>query len=66
MRYCTCNDLFLTLVFFRETDADWDKELADDVKGECEAKYGPVDRIKVERESQVKSMFLPRSLATDQ
>jgi len=35
-----------------ETDTDWDKELADDVKGECETKYGPVDRIKVERESQ--------------
>ncbi|KAI9509074.1 hypothetical protein F5148DRAFT_978870 [Russula earlei] len=35
-----------------ETDADWDKELGDDVKGECESKYGPVDRIKVERESQ--------------
>lgn len=35
-----------------ETDADWDKELAEDVKGECEVKYGPVDRIKVERESQ--------------
>ncbi|KAI0308240.1 hypothetical protein B0F90DRAFT_1813531 [Multifurca ochricompacta] len=35
-----------------EADTDWDKELADDVKGECEAKYGPVDRIKVEKESQ--------------
>ncbi|KAI0257104.1 splicing factor CC1-like protein [Lactifluus subvellereus] len=35
-----------------ETDADWDKELSDDVKGECETKYGPVDRIKVEKESQ--------------
>ncbi|KAH9065714.1 hypothetical protein EDB87DRAFT_1672381 [Lactarius vividus] len=35
-----------------ETDADWDKELADDVKGECEGKYGSVERIKVEKESQ--------------
>ncbi|KAI9460614.1 hypothetical protein BJY52DRAFT_1118076 [Lactarius psammicola] len=35
-----------------ETDADWDKELAEDVKGECEGKYGPVERIKVEKESQ--------------
>ncbi|KAI0003714.1 hypothetical protein BJV74DRAFT_876070 [Russula compacta] len=35
-----------------ETDADWDKELAEDVKGECESKYGSVDGIKVERESQ--------------
>jgi hypothetical protein len=56
----------LTLVFCRETDADWDKELAEDVKGECEVKYGPVDRIKVERESQVKSVLLPRSSATKQ
>ncbi|KAH9003988.1 hypothetical protein EDB86DRAFT_3062364 [Lactarius hatsudake] len=35
-----------------ETDADWDKELAEDVKGECEGKYGSVERIKVEKESQ--------------
>ncbi|KAI0275099.1 hypothetical protein BC834DRAFT_814949 [Gloeopeniophorella convolvens] len=35
-----------------ETEADWDKDLAEDVKGESEEKYGPVDRIKVERESQ--------------
>jgi RNA-binding protein 39 len=35
-----------------ETDTDWDKELADDVKGECEGKYGPVEGIKIERESQ--------------
>jgi len=35
-----------------ETDPDWDKELAEDVKGECEGKYGPVEGIKIERESQ--------------
>ncbi|KAN0133289.1 hypothetical protein V8E53_009013 [Lactarius tabidus] len=35
-----------------ETDADWDRELAEDVKGECEGKYGSVERIKVERETQ--------------
>ncbi|ETW87166.1 hypothetical protein HETIRDRAFT_99556 [Heterobasidion irregulare TC 32-1] len=35
-----------------ETERDWDKDLADDVKGECEEKYGPVDRIKVVKESQ--------------
>ena len=34
-------------------ERDWDKDLADDVKGECEEKYGPVDRIKVVKESQV-------------
>jgi hypothetical protein len=44
------SDLF---IFPRETGRDWDKELAEDVKGECEEKYGKVESIKVERESQV-------------
>ncbi|KAG8928440.1 hypothetical protein FRC02_006899 [Tulasnella sp. 418] len=35
-----------------ETDPDWDKELATDVKDECESKYGPVEALKVEKESQ--------------
>ncbi|KAF8530949.1 hypothetical protein JB92DRAFT_2804066 [Gautieria morchelliformis] len=35
-----------------ETERDWDKDLAEDVKGECEQQYGKVDRIKVEKESQ--------------
>ncbi|KZT02659.1 splicing factor, CC1-like protein [Laetiporus sulphureus 93-53] len=35
-----------------ETERDWDKELAEDVKGECEEKYGKVEFIKVEKESQ--------------
>ncbi|KAI0076065.1 splicing factor, CC1-like protein [Panus rudis PR-1116 ss-1] len=35
-----------------ETERDWDKDLADDVKSECEEKYGRVDFIKVEKESQ--------------
>ncbi|CCL99044.1 uncharacterized protein FIBRA_01053 [Fibroporia radiculosa] len=35
-----------------ETERDWDKDLAEDVKGECEDKYGKVEFIKVERESQ--------------
>ncbi|KAH7883549.1 hypothetical protein F5I97DRAFT_1813832 [Phlebopus sp. FC_14] len=35
-----------------ETEREWDKELADDVKGECEDKYGNVDAIKVEKDSQ--------------
>ncbi|KIJ45270.1 hypothetical protein M422DRAFT_251452 [Sphaerobolus stellatus SS14] len=34
-----------------ETEKDWDKELAEDVKGECESQYGKVERIKVEKES---------------
>ncbi|KAJ3720014.1 splicing factor CC1-like protein [Lentinula raphanica] len=35
-----------------ETEKDWDKDLADDVKGECEEKYGKVEAIKVEKETQ--------------
>ncbi|KAJ2931145.1 hypothetical protein H1R20_g5968, partial [Candolleomyces eurysporus] len=35
-----------------ETEANWDKELAEDVKGECESKYGPVSALKVEKDSQ--------------
>jgi len=35
----------------QETDPDWDKDLAEDVKGECSSKYGQVAHIKVERDS---------------
>jgi len=35
-----------------ETERDWDKDLAEDVKGECESKYGAVTAIKVEKETQ--------------
>ncbi|KAF9453850.1 splicing factor, CC1-like protein [Macrolepiota fuliginosa MF-IS2] len=35
-----------------ETERDWDKDLAEDVKGECATKYGKVHAIKVERDSQ--------------
>lgn len=45
--------LCLYLLFFSETEKDWDKDLAEDVKGECEYKYGKVEAIKVEKESQV-------------
>lgn len=34
-----------------ETDPGWDTDLRDDVKSECEAKYGPVVEIYVEKES---------------
>ncbi|KDN53001.1 splicing factor, CC1-like protein [Tilletiaria anomala UBC 951] len=34
-----------------EVERDWDTDLANDVKEECEAKYGGVERIHVERES---------------
>ena len=43
-----------------ETERDWDKDLAEDVKGEVEEKYGRVDFIKVEKESQVR-LLLSRS-----
>ncbi|KAF7985348.1 hypothetical protein HWV62_6563 [Athelia sp. TMB] len=35
-----------------ETERDWDKELAEEVRAECEDKYGPVAGIKVEKETQ--------------
>ncbi|EPQ32028.1 uncharacterized protein PFL1_00226 [Pseudozyma flocculosa PF-1] len=34
-----------------ETERDWDLELAEDVKEECQSKYGPVTAIHVEKES---------------
>ena len=40
-------------VVCRETEPNWDKELAEDVKGECQSKYGKVQYIKVERDSEV-------------
>ncbi len=44
----------------RETERDWDKDLADDVKSECATKYGPVQAIKVEKETQVCDGFVCR------
>ena len=40
-------------MLFRETERDWDKDLADDVKEECEGKFGAVEAIKVEKDTQV-------------
>lgn len=37
----------------RETEPNWDQDIATDVKEECE-KYGPVDHIYVDRNSQVR------------
>jgi RNA-binding protein 39 len=37
-----------------ETERDWDLELAEDVKGECEEKYGKVLDIYVNKESVVR------------
>lgn len=38
----------------RETERNWDLDLADDIKGEVEAKYGAVDKLKVEKNSAVR------------
>lgn len=38
----------------RETDRNWDLDLAEDVKGEVERQYGPVKRIKVDKMSRVR------------
>jgi hypothetical protein len=49
--------ILISLNHFRETERDWDKDLAEDVKGECENKYGPVTTIKVEKETQVSTTW---------
>lgn len=36
-----------------ETERNWDLDMAEDVKGEVENKYGPVKRIKVDKMSRV-------------
>ncbi|CAH7688263.1 linker between RRM2 and RRM3 domains in RBM39 protein-domain-containing protein, partial [Phakopsora pachyrhizi] len=36
-----------------ETEPGWDSELRDDVKSECEEKYGPVLSIAIEKDSTV-------------
>jgi len=35
-----------------ETGPDWDKDLAEDVKSECQTKYGHVTAIKVDKDSR--------------
>ncbi|KPV74349.1 uncharacterized protein RHOBADRAFT_66594 [Rhodotorula graminis WP1] len=41
-----------------ETERDWDLELAEDVKSECEAKYGAVVDIYVVKESQEGEIYI--------
>jgi len=43
--------VLLLTEFPRETERDWDKDLAEEVKGECEDKYGQVEAIKVDKDS---------------
>ncbi|KAH9468334.1 hypothetical protein Pst134EA_011958 [Puccinia striiformis f. sp. tritici] len=41
-----------------ETEQGWDVELRDDVKGECEEKYGPVLAIAIEKESSAGDIYI--------
>jgi hypothetical protein len=41
----------------RETERNWDLDLAEDVKGEIEDKYGRVRRLKVNKMSRVGHLF---------
>ena len=42
----------------RETDRNWDTDLAEDVKGEVESKYGKVKRIKVDKMSAAGEVYI--------
>ncbi|CAO1615485.1 unnamed protein product [Sympodiomycopsis kandeliae] len=41
-----------------ETEADWDTDLSEDVKGECSSKYGNVELCHVEKDSSVGEIYL--------
>ena len=43
----------LLKLLIRESERNWDLDLAEDVKGEVESKYGIVRRIKVDKMSAV-------------
>lgn len=45
------------LIRCRETERNWDLDMAEDVKGEVEDKYGPVKKIKVDKMSRVSFQF---------
>jgi hypothetical protein len=40
-------------MYHSETERNWDLDLAEDVKGEIESKYGKLKRIKVDKMSAV-------------
>ena len=42
----------------RETERDWDQDLAADVKEECETKYGKVQRCHVDKDSTAGEIYL--------
>lgn len=39
----------------RETERNWDLDMAEDIKTEVENRYGPVKKIKVDKMSRVSS-----------
>ena len=51
----------LLLLTTRETEPDWDKEIADDVKEEC-SKFGAVNHVYVDRNSKVRGVYKSASL----
>lgn len=59
---CSCSLMKNAFNPEEETERDWDLELADDVKGECEDKYGKVLDIYVVKESsEVRHAVLSRA-----
>lgn len=52
---CLC---VIRLTTYRETERNWDLDLADDVKGEVESKYGKVKRIKVDKMSATGEVYI--------
>lgn len=42
----------------RETEVDWDTDLAEDVKGECSSKYGAVELCQVDKDSHLGEIYL--------
>jgi len=42
----------------KETERDWDKDLAEEVRGECDDKYGKVEAIKVDKDSSQGEIFV--------
>lgn len=48
-----CSSFLISTLFARrETDADWDKDIREEVLEECTEKFGPVAHIHVDKHSQ--------------
>jgi hypothetical protein len=55
--YHKSNEFALTA---SETERNWDLDMAEDIKGEVESKYGPIRKIKVDKMSRVSNNTLLR------